>query len=257
MSSQLLRAFIDETGDRGMKPSSSTYFAFAAVVCRDQDYPQLLTRLDTLVAQLGKPAGTVLHWSTNIKDHAARRLAARSLGGLPVKALYVIVPKASLHKTSALANSTEAFYNYAARLTLERVGLLTRAAEHRRRQADANVDLRCKVTFGRVKGFDPTVLRNYIAKVRRTSTDAAWPYLTPTIRIEDQGQSRCLQWADIAAGSLDAAIKPNRYGMHEPAYWYETERLTDRKDGRVLDIGLKVLGDNRILTQLPWWGQRR
>ena len=247
----LLRAFVDETGDRGMRATSSPYFAFAALLVRDDNMLQLHAGLDGLVESLRKPPGHVLHWAQNIKDHADRRLAAQTLGALPVRLQYVVVPKTSVRPGSLLAKSTEGYYNYAARLLLERIGLFTRRIE---RNAGGGVEARCKVTFGQVKGFNPTVLRDYVDKVRRTSNDACWKYLTPTINVDGQKGTRALQWADIGAGALDSAIKGNRHGMYETSYLAEIAKLIDRSPSQaVLDYGLKILGDNRMVTDLPWW----
>lgn len=231
-----------------MKPSSSSYFAFSAVICRDANVPLLEGALDLLASEMNRPPGHVLHWSRNIKDHADRKLAAKKVASLPVRLIYVIVPKASLRDDSLLAQSSEAYYNFAARLLLERIGLFTS-----RVQSGTTAQSVCKVTFGQVKGFNPTVLRDYIAKLRRTSGDRCWRYLTPTIDVAGAAQVRSLQWADITAGALDSAVKPDRYGSFEPSYWLPLVPLIDRHDGKLLNMGLKVLGDERCLTGLPWW----
>ncbi len=186
----LLRVYVDETGDRGMKAASSEYFAFAAVICRDSNRRRLLGELDRLVADLRKPPNQVLHWSRNLKDHADRRLATARFGALPVRTIYVIVPKSSIRPGSYLASSSEAYYNYAARLLLERVGMFTRRQESRLRASGEMTRLRAKVTFGRVKGFDPTVLRDYISKLRRTTRSHSWEHLTPQLAVDDQGTCR-------------------------------------------------------------------
>jgi len=251
--SELLRAFVDETGDRGVKASSSRHFAFAAIICRDQNYALLIQELDKLTVALGKPLGQTLHWSQNIKDHAARRLAVRTLAQLPVRTIFVVVPKISLVSGSYIAASTQGFYNYAARLMLERICLFTKGKELERAKVAPGTTLTCKVTMGHVKGFNPAVLRAYVNKIRQTTTYPPWHYLTPTLAVEGQSTARCLQWADMAAGAFDAAIKPDRYGEVEPAYLKEMALLTYQERGRTLGCGIKVLGDEKYITDLPWW----
>ena len=245
----LIRAYVDETGDRGMKESSSAYFAFCAVIVRDSNVPQLTADLDALVAKLRKEPQRVLHWSRNIKDHADRKLAANSLAQLPVRLIYVVAPKTAIRSGSYLARSTEGYYNYMARYVIERLARFTKRMADREGQPD----LRCKVTFGQVKGFNPNVLRSYISRIRRTRNDAPWDYLTPTIDVEGQGTTRLLQWAEIGAGALDSAIKMDRHAQYEPAYWLPLMPRIDQCDGRMLGYGLKVLGDESWLTNLPWW----
>jgi hypothetical protein len=244
----LLRAFIDETGDRGMKPSSSSYFAFSAVICRDANVQRLEGDLDALLADMKRSPGSVLHWSYNMKEHTDRKRAAQLAASLPIRLIYVVVPKASIRKHSQIATSTEMYYNYVARLLLERIGLFTS-----RYQPEGARQPVCKVTFGRVKGFHPAVLQEYVDKIRRTSNDRCWRYLTPTIDVAGTAQVRPLQWADITAGALDSAIKPDRHGAFEPSYWLPLMPLIDKREGQMLNSGFKVLGDDRCITGLPWW----
>jgi hypothetical protein len=232
-----------------MKESSSPFFAFCAVIVRDEKLGAVTSSLDGLVAQLNKPAFHVLHWSRNIKDHTDRKLAATIMAQLPVRLIYVVAPKNAIRADSALAHSTEYYYNYLAKFVLERVGRFTRAIARK----DDRPDLKCKVTFGQVKGFNPNVLRSYIGHLRRTTTDDSWRYLTPNIDVAGQGTARPLQWADIGAGALDSAIKPDRHGQYEPEYWRGLVPLLDRHNGRIMGCGLKVLGDDAWLRNLPWW----
>jgi Protein of unknown function (DUF3800) len=112
MPVEYVRAYVDETGDRGTKPSSSPYFAFAAVICRDSNRQKLVDELDQLVSDLGKPTSTTLHWAQNIKYHKQRKVATQRLGQLPVRIIYVAVPKTAV--AGYLKSSTEGYYNFLA-----------------------------------------------------------------------------------------------------------------------------------------------
>ena len=248
VSNGIVRAYVDETGDRGTKASSSPYFAFAAVICRDSNRQQLVDELDSLVADLNKPALTTLHWAQNIKHHHQRKLATQRLGALPIRIIYVGEPKSSV--AGYLRNSTDAYYNYLARIVVERIALFTRA-----RGRDERTTLKAKVTFGRVKGFHPSVLQSYLAKVRRRD-DCAYvdAHLTSQVDVRGQAEERLLQWADIAAGAFDSAARPDVYGNHEPAYLQNlVSRIYKSPQGKVLGWGVKTLGTYDWLTQTPDW----
>jgi hypothetical protein len=245
---EFIRAYVDETGDRGTKPTSSPYFAFAAVICRDSNRQLLLGELDRLVADLAKPAQTNLHWAQNIKYHQQRKVATQRLGALPIRIIYVAVPKASL--AGYLRTSTEGYYNYLARIMVERIALLTRA-----RSREEKKPLAAKVTFARVKGFAPSVLQTYLAKVRAFDESAWWDgFLTRQIAVRGQSEERLLQWSDIAAGAFDSAAGVDQYGNHEPAYLMNLASRIDRSpQGQVLKWGIKTLGTYDWLTQNPDW----
>lgn len=246
----MLRAYIDETGDRGMKSTSSTYFAFSAMVCRESNSSAILAALDGLLRALRRTEGATLHWAQNMKDHADRKYAAATLAQLPVRLIYVVVPKRSIKPDSFLARSSDGYYNYAARLLLERIGMFTSSIQD---PAFPGRPLQCKVTFSHVKGFNPETLRRYISNVRSNNSDRCWRHLTPVLDVDGQSSTRQLQWADIAAGALDSAIKADRHGNYEPAYWRSVSHLVDAPGGIMLGRGLKVLGDESCITDLPWW----
>lgn len=248
VAGEIIRAYVDETGDRGTKPTSSPYFAFAAVICRDSNHQVLVDALDKLVDDLGKPPGTTLHWAQNIKYHQQRKVATQRLGALPVRLIYVAVPKVSV--SGYLQSSTEGYYNYLARIMLERIALFTRG-----RCKDESQSHSAKVTFGRVKGFQPSTLREYIRKIRSRDESAFWEvYLTQQIDVRGQAEERLLQWADIAAGAFDSAVRADSYGNHEPAYLKNlASRIYRSPGGQAFGWGIKTLGTYDWITSAADW----
>lgn len=238
-----------------MKPASSEFFAFAALVCRDSNRQLLADSLAKLRAEAGKSPDTVLHWSKNMKDHSFRKHAVMELAGLPIRLLFVCVPKAAIVPSSHLANSTEGYYNYAARLLLERIGFFTDRRQQIERREDASAKCESKVTFARVKGFKPHVLRDYVEKLRARPDNAAWANrITKTIGVSWQSENELLQWSDVAAGAFDAAVRSDKFGRYEPTYLRALGRLIDRsEDGRIFGYGMKSLGGESYLRDLPWW----
>lgn len=240
-----------------MKASSSDYFAFAAVICRDSNRDTLRTALEDLVRDAGRREGTVLHWSKNMKHHTLRRHAANQLAALPVRLIYVAVPKATVRQTSKLSTDTVAYYNYAARMLLERIGLFTADHQRAERRHNRRAECQTKVTFGRVKGFQPADLRSYVARLRRKDECRPWcDHLTEKISVLGQTEEELLQWADIAAGAFDAAVKTDRFGNHEPTYLQALGPQIRRVNDRILGYGMKSLGDDAWLRELPWWEDR-
>lgn len=241
--SQLFRVYIDETGDRGTAPASSPFFCFAAVVVNDGNDHELRRAHARWCTDLQKPLGTNLHWRDNLKYHHQRRYAAHALGALPVRLSFVIVHKASLPRTSYIMSNSEAMYLWAARLLLERLSWMVRD-----QQGEAIL------SFGAVKGFSKASLDRYIANLRnQQNTQIAWPAIRPTIRMVQAGSSVGVQLADLACGALDSAIRP-QLGQTEPAYLQALAPIVyKRRTSSVLKYGMKVVGNEAILTGMPWW----
>ena len=93
----LLRAYVDETGDRGCSSKSSAFFAFAAVVIANEDEPRLRAVMSQLRRDMKVPVGKALHWKDHVKTFPRRQHVARALAGVPdVRVIYVVVEKAAI-----------------------------------------------------------------------------------------------------------------------------------------------------------------
>jgi hypothetical protein len=69
----ILRAYVDETGDRGTSGKSSPFFAFAALLVADEDEPPLRAAVSKLRRDLGVPVGKPLHWKDHVKTFPRRQ----------------------------------------------------------------------------------------------------------------------------------------------------------------------------------------
>jgi hypothetical protein len=121
-SPPLLRAYVDETGDRGHSAKSSPFFAFAAVLVSDEDEPTLRTTMSRLRRSLQTPVGKALHWKDHVKTHQRRQYVATQLAAVPgLMITYVIVEKSAIPVGSGMYLDHELFYNYAAGIVVERL----------------------------------------------------------------------------------------------------------------------------------------
>jgi hypothetical protein len=143
------------------------------------------------------------------------------------------------------------FYNYAARLIVERISWLV-----------SNASGAAKLIFERVRGYPEGVLIDYLALLRsRSSSDPSirvdWGAIHPKVRVDSPANLRGLSAADIAAGALDSAMRSDPHtGLLEPVY-LETLAPVVMKFGtpaRHLRFGLKALApDDTPFTDLAWW----
>jgi hypothetical protein len=239
----LYRVYVDESGDRGAPGKSQPFFILSAVAVRDEYEHQVRDARRQLCETLEKPITTTLHWSENMKRHEQRKVAAQTLGKLPVRLLYVIVDKKSLGSAHVLGDR-EAMYNYAVRRLLERLSWLI----------DDN-DGEAILTFAHVKHFPYDRLYNYVELLKAQPTQIRWNAFRGKVRIVTPDQREMLQFADIAAGCLQAAIRPDRYGNVEEAYITAVRNVIYNR-GLMSDYrsyGLNVVGDKRFLEDYEWW----
>lgn len=248
MDREVFHAYVDEVGDRGIGPKCSPFFAFCGVVIRDRNLHLVDPALDKVCAAGRRAPGSVVKWRK--LNHLQKRLATELVGRLPVRLIYVVVPKDTLPAASGMAADHGKFYNYAARLLLERVAFLV----------DSHGGI-AHPTFEKVKGFPTYVLTDYVAKLRtaqpRPSMLIRWAALSKDIRVRGPAEVRALCLADIGAGALEAAIKPEENtGLREHAYLSNLAKVVHRSNtGEVLRYGIKVLGGDAPLVGLDWWEQ--
>jgi hypothetical protein len=175
-----LRAYVDETGDRGHSATSSPFFAFAAVIVADEDEAPLRAAMSRLRLDMGVPPGRALHWKDHVKSYGRRQHVAELLSAVPgVTVAYVLVEKAWVHTGSALKTDHVVFYNYAAGIMMERLLLAAQGWPGGARDII--------VTFGHVRRLDHTTTTNYFGTKRAASpTSVPWHLLHGQVRFTDQ-----------------------------------------------------------------------
>jgi hypothetical protein len=249
MNHPLLRAYVDETGDRGHTGKSSPFFAFAAVVVADEGEPSLRAAMSQLRRDLKVPTGKALHWQDHVKTHSRRQYVSRVLAGVPgLMIVYVVVEKAAIPISSGMYGDQVLFYNYAACLTMERLLLAARDWPGGTRDVI--------VRFGHVRGFDHSKTTQYFNLKRATASAAwvPWTRLHGAVHFDDQAKWDGLQAADQYAGMLNAAIRPDDFGGYEEAHLLRIRHQIRRNSaGKAMGYGFKVLGNEATFTSLPWW----
>lgn len=245
---RLLRAYIDETGDRGISASSSPCFSFAAVVVADEEEAQLRAAMSQLRRELKCPPGKALHWKDHVKVFPRRQYVANTLSQLQgVQLIYVVVEKAAIPASAGMRRDQVIFYNFAAGIMMER--LLLSAGDWPGGPRDI------VVKFGHVRGFDHRTTRNYFHVKRQfTPSWVPWRLLRGDPAFEDQAKWDGLQAADQYAGMLSAAIRADRYGGYEASHLLAIRHQIRRSSGgQSKNYGFKILGNEATFTSLPWW----
>ncbi|WP_171908705.1 DUF3800 domain-containing protein [Streptomyces nanshensis] len=244
---QLVRAYIDETGDRGTGASASPYFAFAAALCADESEAPMRATMSQLRRDLRCPPGKALHWKDHVKTYSRRQHVAQTLAQLSgVQIIYVVVEKAAIPAQAGMRQNHAVFYNFAAGITMERMLLSARDWPGGPRDV--------VVRFGHVRGFDHRTTRSYFNIKRQTGPGwLPWQRLHGDVKFEDQAKWDGLQAADQYAGMLSAAIRPDQFGGFEAAHLLAIRHQLRRINGVSWSYGFKYLGNDVTMTGMPWW----
>lgn len=247
-SCQLIRAYVDETGDRGISSQSSPFFAFAAVLIADEDEPSLRAAMAQLRADLKIPPGKALHWKEHAKSFDRREHIAATLGALSgLQVIYVLVEKAAIPHHAAMRRDPQIFYNYAAGLMMERI--LLAAQEWQGPSRDVIV------RFGHVKGCDHETTKKYF-EIKRSDPSGwvPWEKLHGNVHFSNQANWDGLQAADQYAGMLNAAIRLNEFGRYQPQHLLAIRHQLRRDpSGESWGYGFKLLGNHATIKRIPWW----
>lgn len=244
---RLVRAYVDETGDRGTGPRASQFFAMAGVAVADEDELAMRQAVHGCRVELAVPATKHLHWVEAAKSFDRRQFITSQLAGLPGLVVnYVIFEKAAIPATAQLGSDHVTFYNYCAGLMLERLLLTARDWPGGPRQLIA--------TFGHVKGFDHGRTSDYFVRKRASGPSwMPWQQLHGRPRFADAGAYDGLQVADQYAGMLAKALCADRYGGYEAAHLLAIRHQIRRVGGRSWGYGFKVMGRANLMEGYPWW----
>jgi hypothetical protein len=209
----MYRVYVDESGDRGMRPESSEYFVVAALIVKDA-LASLRTDLARIRRDMGRPTGGRLHFRK--MAHASKTKVTRELGASPNVAAVTSVIMCKRHITdpsmpggAAFISIPDPMYLFALRMLWERTSWYVR--DHGDGQA--------KVSFAQIKHFKIDKIHRYRSRLERLETKIHWPsFAGHPFVMRGMDELELLQLADTAASAIASAIEPNRFGDTEDRY---------------------------------------
>ncbi|MCY4176598.1 MAG: hypothetical protein OXD37_09790 [Acidimicrobiaceae bacterium] len=232
---------IDETGDRGFSSGSSDYFCLAACAFRHSKASRIVSAMRSLNSDLRRPKDMPLHAVKHLKTHDKMMEATEHLAKLPVRLLYVILPKGTVpHEL----RKGEHIYKVVAGVLLEQMNMFA-----------SSVGLQAFPTFAVVKGMPRSLLDSHIATLRLSGTQLQW--LRLPVAVCSATEKIGLQWGDIAGRALHKAINPSSYPPYrtEPAYLQGLARIIWRQRP-IQNHGILSLMYEWHAAQ-PWWAELR
>ncbi|MFJ6348633.1 DUF3800 domain-containing protein [Streptomyces sp. NPDC092046] len=244
-----LHVYVDETGDRGLGPTTSPFFGMTALMVPAEDDWTVRHAAGGLRTVIGttKP----LHWVDHFKaKNADRRLwAATVLAQMPsARVIHVIAPKEAVRQNYPGLHDTSRLYNFTTKWLLERVAYAAQGWPGGPRFAN--------VRLGHVRGMDHDATAEYLDRVRRGLHDqypVPWRHIKwPVAWVGTDYDG--IQLADIHAGILNVALTgaPDDEACAENLLLCK-HQLHRTPNGRVLGYGVKVLGASTFVTDRCWW----
>jgi hypothetical protein len=255
MYSKRFIAYVDESGDEGMKfeKGSPRWFVLSAVVIEND--PQTRQRLCQLIDEVrdainqGRqeqhriPHKKPLHFR-DLK-HDDRKFFCMKIGQLEeICTVSVLCYKPSLHPLPK-----ERLYYYLLRFLVERTALYCRS------QSDQDDPLpKLRLVLSNRGGLRQSEVNEYFHRV--WYDDAAEKVIIQKsailedISVQSSGKAVGLQLADAVASSYFYSVEPNRYYMVEVAYLRYIIQRAYCSGHKVIGCGIKLFPDD-ALNQLP------
>ena len=255
-------AYIDESGDEGFVfnpdgSGSSRWFVLSAVVTRRISDLQMVECLRDARDVLGKAPKTPLHFA-DLK-HEQRVPYIRRVGNLDVRTINVAVYKPSIWEVGKFKGERHLLYRYLTRFLVERLCLLInrsfRTPLGQDRSAEIIFSDRSNMSYEEVRSY----LRRLIDITANNSDDVRvdGSVIDPTkVRSVQHSQLAGLQVADAVATGVHFALRLNRYGETENAYFSHIAKTLYRHNGKVLGYGMKFWPDDyeALKSKIPQIG---
>ncbi|NED99944.1 DUF3800 domain-containing protein [Phytoactinopolyspora halotolerans] len=241
----LLRAYIDETGDRGiLKGRASPIFGMAAVMVDDDAERSARQALGRLRTDFNVPSDRPLSWKDDLKNHDRRVHAANILSTLKgLRVVYVVADKSQL-SDGTYRDDVTLFYNVIAYAGLQRVLWAARAWPDGKRQV--------KVHFSHVKKHDHTDTHRYFQIKKRQDKNVPFDLVSKLSWVSSD-KYEMSQIADVYAGFLKAAFWPNVWQNTEGAYLLKIWHQIRRSEECVISLGMQVRPNSKLAFTQPWW----
>lgn len=233
-SGRVLRAYIDESGQRGMGAGASPHFIMGAVIF----FAGGETHADSVLSAIRRDTNRLpqhgLHWN-KLKPHH-KKTAAEHLGADSTALRYssVVVCKRELARDGQF--NQDMAYLLTLRYLLERLSWVARS--------NGAV---LEYTLAHIKNFKLQNLREYETRLRALPADRckiSWDHVTPTGGVIDQPHRvPYLQIADMVTSAIGDAFNGNHQGATNTAYLEEIVRYFYRgagNKGALTSYGLKM-----------------
>ena len=221
-------AYIDESGDEGIKRGSNWFILTAIIVKKENDL-KLAKIIDEIKQNLEISIKAQLHWN--------------SIKGFPNKKMIIdLLSKQDFHIINILINTQQInsipsnrVYNYYSGYLFERLTWFLSDTD------TINVNISSRGNLNK-KDFCSYLESNKKHRINFSKIK--------DIKVYPNAQKKLLQLADVCCSSLGQVLKYN-----DDRHRYYIQKLSKklyRKNNNLLSYGLKIVPPNTLPTELKW-----
>lgn len=221
----IIHAYIDESGDDGIKPGSSDWFVLTALMIPERSGPALGRAADRIKERVGRQ-GKLLHWRE--LSHSRKKAVIDELKGEDFVLVSVLTDK----RHPRITGGGQKLYFYSFRLLVERISWFT--AEYP--SGEANTALLFPETRTHLSYEE---LKDYLSYIQKLPDCQIRPKVIGHVAPKPKGSSSILQLSDSVSGAVYDAVQ-FKYGTIEDGYLLPLADKLYRRHGKVWGYGLKV-----------------
>ncbi len=237
--------YIDESGDEGFVfnpdgTGSSRWFVLSGVVTRRINDLQMVECLKDARKVLGKAPKAPLHFAE--LKHEQRVPYIRRVGDLDIRTINIAVYKPSIKNPAQFQGKKYLLYFYMTRFLVERLSWLLGRSNTGRPGRNKSTE----IIFSDRSNMSYAEIRNYLRRlIRQANVDPIKVRIDDSVidprrvRSVQHSQLAGLQVADAVATGVHFALKLNRYGETENAYFSHIAKTLYRHNGKVQGYGMK------------------
>lgn len=237
-------AYIDESGDEGIKRGTEWFLLTAVIVLKKNDL-KTSKAIDDIKAELKIPSHKPFHWKEIRNKHVRKkRLVVDRIAQEKFWYINIVVNTYDMTKISLQG---KLLYNYCCRYLLERITWFVD-------EGNGIVDL----VFSNRSSTSYEELKEYIDSLQYEPRCQIRSHVIRNFDVFQTGQKKMLQFADACASSLGEAFNKDEYGYYDERFVLTLKDKLYRRKGKLLSYGLKLFPSENLdkyLRSYPWINQ--
>lgn len=238
-------AYIDESGDEGIKRGTEWFILTAVIVSKEEDV-KISRAIDDIKAKLEIPPKKPFHWKEIRNKHVSKKRFA--IDRISEEDFLYVNVAVNTYDIQNVKLQGKLLYNYFCRYLLERISWCI----------DDNHGIVTLVFSNRANISYPE-LRDYLEVLKHDkSCQIRWHAINDYFYVLEPGQRKMLQFADACASSLAEALNKDTFGYYDERFVMTLQNKLYRRKGNLLSYGLKIFPNeflSKYLKEYSWINQ--
>ena len=243
-------AYIDESGDTGVKPGSSNWFGLAAFVIKSTDVAHIKRVQESICQRCNIKH---IHMKDVKKDDKRLFIAKEIADKIDSKCIVCLTHKTSISNIDKL-RIDDHFYEYVSKFLLERI--TNCCADWKKSDNSISGNGKVKIIFATRRGMNYQSLKKYfndlmnfpiVYEERGNNPQVRWDLIDiDAIEHKKAEDSSGLQFADVLSYSFYSSINKNQYGMFNLGYCMHFRKRMYAKGERIIFNGVTIIRKNEL-----------